>query len=74
MKYNYIFVLGYDLLQDLLQAERTPCDVAFDICKFVYTDFLKSEYNNFNRSEYFCLSKYIENNYEKIEKYIKGVI
>lgn len=41
MEYNYIFVLGYDLLHDLLQAECTPCDTAFDICKFVYTDFFK---------------------------------
>lgn len=73
MEYNYVFTLGYDLLQDLLQAENTPCDVAFEICKSVYTDFLKSEYNKFNHSEYICLSKYIESNYEKIEKYIRSI-
>ena len=67
----YIFVLGYDLLHDVLNG--IECDVAYDICLEVYSDFEGSIYNNPNFSGYMCLSKYIEANIETIKNNIKAL-
>lgn len=61
-EYNYVFVLGYDLLQDYLKKENMACDEAFEFCVNVYRDFLKSEYNDINKPEYDCLQEYVRNN------------
>lgn len=59
MKYNMIFVLGYDLLQDYLKEKELACDEAFNECEKIYEEFLKSDYDNANRSEYDCLYDYV---------------
>lgn len=59
-EYNYLFVLGYDLLQKFLSEKPCECDAAFEFCKIVYNLFLASEYNKQNKPEYDCLSNYID--------------
>ena len=60
----FVFVLGYDLLNDLLDG--IECDTAFEFCKSVYTKFVGSSYDNVNKSEYDCLSKYVRDNIDEI--------
>ena len=61
----FIFVLGYDLLHDVLNG--IECDIAYDFCVSVYMDFLDSVYNNLNKAEYECLSEYINAYIEEIK-------
>lgn len=68
MRY-YIFVLGYDLLHDVLGG--IECDIAYDICESVYKDFVKSEYNYLNVSVYVGLSRYIDANKENIKRKVE---
>jgi hypothetical protein len=65
MNYYYIFVLGYDLLYDVLDG--IECDIAHDICSDVYNDFLFSPYNNFCSSGYECLSRYVDDHMNEIK-------
>jgi hypothetical protein len=67
----YVFVLGYDLLQELLMESETPCDVAYDLCEEIYNDFLKSGYNVDTKSGYDCLHNYISDNYDGIRNRIQ---
>lgn len=70
---NYmVFVLGYDLLHDLLNG--IECDVAFEFCQEVYNDFLQSEYNLLYLAEYTCLAKYVRDNYIMIKSKFEKVI
>jgi hypothetical protein len=64
MYYN-VFVLGYDLLHDILNG--IECDVAYEICESIYEDFVDSDYNNLARSEYEGLSKYIQAHMNEIK-------
>lgn len=62
-----IFILGYDLLNDiLLDTSGLECDTAYEKCTKIADDFLESEFNNFNKSLYDCLIDYIES-----ERYAK---
>lgn len=68
-EYNYIFVLGYDLLQNFLSEKPCECDAAFEFCKIVYNLFLASEYNKQNKPEYDCLKEYVERlSYEELDE------
>ena len=72
--YNMIFVMGYDLLNKELVERDVPCDIAFDICKYIYKKFLTSTELNLellNVSEYDALKEYIESNKEDIKIYIE---
>ena len=63
---NYIvFILGYDLLHDVLNG--LECDVAYDFCVDLYYDFEYSEYNDMHFSEYYCISKYVASNIDEIK-------
>lgn len=63
-----IFVLGYDLLQQILtEVEDCPCDWAYRVCERVYDEFLKSEENLQDKSEYECLQDWIANHMERVE-------
>ena len=61
----YVFVLGYDLLQDVLYG--IACDDAYDLCTKIYNDFEKSIYNNPYHSGYECLSEYIRAHMNEIK-------
>jgi hypothetical protein len=63
---NYCtFVLGYDLLHDVLDG--LECDVAYDFCVELYNDFKESIYNNPRFPEYECLQKYINDHINEIK-------
>ena len=68
----YLFVLGYDLLHDVLGG--IECDIAYDICEQVYKDFEKSEYKSLNVSVYVGLLKYIEANKDEIKRKVEEEI
>lgn len=61
----YVFILGYDLLHDVLDG--IECDVAYDFCSNLWDDFCGSPYNDYNRSGYVCLAKYIEAHMDEIK-------
>lgn len=64
---NYCtFVLGYDLLHDILDG--LECDVAYDFCVELYNDFVDDDaYNNIDKPEYECLQKYINDHINEIK-------
>ena len=63
---NYcVFVLGYDLLHDVLDG--LECDIAYDFCVELYSDFCESIYDNPRFAEYKCLSKYIDAHMDEIK-------
>lgn len=67
--YNYIFVLGYDLLHDFISVKPCECDGAFEFCKIMYKLFLQSEFNTADKPEYDCLQQYINSwSYEELDK------
>lgn len=69
---NYcIFVLGYDLLHDVLN--RLECDVAYDLCYELYADFVDSVYNNEKFSTYECLSEYVKAHMDKIKAEVEAL-
>ena len=69
-KNYYIFVLGYDLLHDILNG--LECDVSYDICTEVYEDFVDSPYNNIHYSEYTCLYEYVEAHMNEIKAKVEA--
>lgn len=56
-----IFVLGYDLLQKHLNNLNLDVDTSFNVCCKVYDLFLKSDYNDEDKSEYECLKDFTDN-------------
>ena len=63
---NYgVFVLGYDLLHNVLAG--LECDVAYDFCTELYADFVDSKYNNIYFSEYMGLSTYVDAHINEIK-------
>lgn len=74
---NYLnFVLGYDLLNDMLKKSKNPeCDISYDFCDYLSRHFIKSEeYQNTNYSTYDMLVKWLENNKNKIKQDYKDFI
>lgn len=74
---NYLnFVLGYDLLNDMLKKSKTPeCDLSYDFCDCLSRQFIKSEeYQNTKYSTYDMLVKWLEINKEKIKQDYKEFI
>lgn len=68
-EYNYIFTLGYDLLQNFLSEKSCECDAAFEFCKIIYIHFKQSEYSNPNKSEYDCLKEYVNSlTYDQLDE------
>ena len=61
----YVFVLGYDLLHDVLNG--IACDEAYELCRAIYDDFDKSVYNNPYHSGYECLEEYVRTHMDEIK-------
>lgn len=73
-KSYFTFVLGYDLLNDMLSKSSTPeNDISYDFCSMVAGEFLKSEqYKNEKYSAYEMLEEWVIENKDKIkEEYAK---
>ena len=64
------FVLGYDLLNDMLKKSESPeCDISYDFCDYLSRHFIRSkEYQNTNYSTYEMLQVWLDKNKEKIKK------
>ena len=75
-KAYFTFVLGYDLLHDMINKYGVlECDTNYDFCDYVANQFLDSkEYSNFNRSSYEMLQEWLSNNKERIEQEYKETI
>lgn len=63
------FVLGYDLLNGMIQKYNTlECDVNYDFCNHIAQQFLQTEeYKNPRYSSYEMLSQWVNENKDKIE-------
>ncbi len=63
-KAYFTFVLGYDLLNDMLKKSSTPeNDISYDFCNMVAEEFLKSEeYKNLKYSSYEMLESWVNDN------------
>lgn len=63
------FVLGYDLLNDMLSKSfLSENDVSYDFCNYITEKFLESEeYKNEKRSSYDILHDWVEKNKEDIK-------
>jgi len=59
----YIFVLGYDLLQDYFkEQEENDCDVIFEKACEIYEEYTKSEETeNYSISGYYALVEFLRN-------------
>lgn len=64
------FVLGYDLLNNMLkQSDNPECDISYDFCDYLSRHFIKSdEYQNTNYSTYEMLQSWLDKNKCKIKK------
>lgn len=69
-KAYFTFVLGYDLLNDMISKSSTPeNDVSYDFCNMVAGEFLKSEeYKNEKYSSYEMLEKWVNDNKDFIKE------
>jgi hypothetical protein len=56
-----IFILAYDLIGEKLKENKLACGEAYIICERIYKDFLCSQYNDVEWSEYECLCEFVEN-------------
>ena len=67
-KAYFTFVLGYDLLNDMLSKSGTPeNDVSYDFCDMIASKFLKSkEYKNEKYSAYEMLESWVDDNKDYI--------
>lgn len=73
-KAYFTFILGYDLLNNMLSKSSTPeNDISYDFCNMVAGEFLKSEeYKNEKYSAYEMLEQWVNDNKEHIkEEYSK---
>ena len=64
----FTFVLGYDVLQDMLRNSTAPeCDLVYDFCDYEAGRFLESkEYKNPKHSGYEMLNEWVDRNKEQI--------
>lgn len=69
-KAYYVFVLGYDLLQDYFKGEENnECDLIFEVACKIYADFEKSEEYSYNCSGYDALVHFL--NRISVDKYFE---
>lgn len=72
----YAFVLGYDFWNDIFKDSSSPeCDVTYEFCNKVASDYLKSEYfKNTNYTGYEMFEKYItDNRFQILKEYEKFI-
>ncbi len=69
-KSYFTFVLGYDLLNDMLSKSSTPeNDVSYDFCNMIASQYLESpEYRNEKYSAYEMLVQWLNDNKERVQK------
>ena len=69
-KAYFTFVLGYDLLNDMLTKSSTPeNDISYDFCNMIAGEFLKSEeYKNEKYSSYEMLESWVNDNKDFIRE------
>ena len=69
-KAYFTFVLGYDLLNDMLTKSSTPeNDISYDFCNMIAGEFLKSEeYKNEKYSSYEMLESWVNGNKDFIRE------
>ena len=67
--YYNIFVLGYDLLKNLLEKCKVKdTDTTFETCKGIYNWYLATGFaRDFNKSEYECLQDFVNENLFEIK-------
>ena len=65
-----IFVLGYDILQSMLNMYDIPCDVAFEYCTNLHSTYISSPESEQDKSDYECLQDYVNNHMHEIESEI----
>lgn len=66
------FILGYDLMNEMLTkpdtAEPLECDIAYDFCDYLARKFIKTEYyKNMKYSTYEMLQEWLSDNQEIIQ-------
>lgn len=62
------FVLGYDLINEMLGKNSLECDRAYDFCDYLARKFIKTDYyKNERRSTYDNLREWLEDNKEIIQ-------
>ena len=68
-KAYFTFILGYDLLNDMLsKSDTTECDINYDFCNLIANRFLQSEgYKNTKYSAYEMLQEWLSDNQEIIQ-------
>lgn len=68
-KAYFTFVLGYDLLNDMLSKSSTPeNDISYDFCNMIANEYLKSEeYRNEKYSAYEMLEQWVNDNKDYIK-------
>ena len=65
-----IFVLGYDILQSILNMYDIPCDVSFEYCTNLHSTYISSPESEQDKSDYECLQDYVNNHMHEIESEI----
>lgn len=67
---EYIFTLGFSLLQNFLSEKPCEADAAYEFCRIVYGLFKASEFvNQQGKSEHECLKEYTESlSYEELDE------
>lgn len=63
-KSYYTYVLGYDILHDLLSnSKESACDVSYEFCRKITIEFFKSEdFKDSSKSGYELLQNWLDNN------------
>ena len=63
-KNYYTYVLGYDILHDLLSnSKESACDVSYEFCRKIALEFFKSEdFKDSSKSGYELLKNWLDNN------------
>lgn len=66
-EFYLVYVLGYDLLHDLIAESSEPeCDTSFDKCVKIVNKFVQSEEYKQEQSAYESLEEWLENNRNKV--------
>ena len=75
-KAYFTFVLGYDLLNNMLSKSSSPeNDISYDFCDMIASEFLKSEeYKNEKYSAYEMLEHWVDKNRDYIKNSYKEFI
>ena len=68
-RFYLTFVLGYDLLNNMISNSKAPeCDISYDFCYMIADDFLNSEaYKDTSKSSYEMLEIWVNENIKDIQ-------